>query len=81
MDVIKPSGSDQTVAFIRGDRILVQPKGLAARVYSYQLGGNPRSERIEAAPDEQEMQQKLDAFLQTATNSLLNNTAGVADAK
>ncbi len=79
--VIKPSGSDQTVAFIRGDRILVQPKGLSARVYSYQLGGNPRSERIEAAPDEQEMRQKLDAFLQTATNSLLNNTAGVADAK
>ncbi len=79
--IIKPSGSDQTVAFIRGDRILVQPRGLAARVYSYRLGGDPRSERVEAAPDEHEMQQKLDAFLQTATNSLLNNTAGVADVK
>lgn len=35
--MIKPSGSDQTVAIVSGERVLVQPKGLPAKLYRYQL--------------------------------------------
>lgn len=77
--VIKPSGSDQTVAIVEGGRILVQPKDMEARLYAYQLGGSPRSERIHDAVAEAALGQRLQAFLQTATRSLLDNTAGVAN--
>lgn len=76
--VIKPSGGDQTVAVVSSDRILVQPKDFAPRLYRYQLGANPKAERIPGDSDPQ-LQRKLDAFLQTATKSLLENTAGIVD--
>ncbi|MBP7189153.1 MAG: LTA synthase family protein, partial [Thiopseudomonas sp.] len=41
--MIKPSGSDQTVALIKGDRILIQPKDVSARAWNYQLGTSPQS--------------------------------------
>ncbi len=79
--VIKPSGSDQTVALIRGDRILVQPKGLEARLYRYQTGANPQSQRIDDDPEKEALGKKLDAFLKTATQSLLENSTGAASAE
>ncbi|MEX6503317.1 LTA synthase family protein [Pseudomonas zhanjiangensis] len=78
--VIKPSGGDQTVAIVTPERILIQPKGFEPRLYDYQLGASPRAERVSAAIDPQ-LQQDLDAFLQTATRSLLENTAGVRDSR
>jgi phosphoglycerol transferase MdoB-like AlkP superfamily enzyme len=78
--VIKPSGSDQTVAIVSSDRILVQPKDFPARLYQYQLGADAKAERIPGDSDPR-LQKYLEAFLQTATGSLLNNTAGVEDAK
>ncbi|MNO40234.1 Lipoteichoic acid synthase 1 [compost metagenome] len=75
--VIKPSGSEQTVALITGDRIFVEPKELAPRVYRYQLGANPKAELIQGETDEAALKIKLEAFIQTATKSLLDNTAGV----
>ncbi|MCP5228024.1 LTA synthase family protein [Accumulibacter sp.] len=77
--VIKPSGGEQTVALISAQRILIEPKGFEPRLYSYQLGADPKAERIpvDLAP---ELEKKLEAFLQTATRSLLENTAGVEDA-
>ncbi|UVJ42750.1 LTA synthase family protein [Pseudomonas sp. LS1212] len=75
--VIKPSGSDQTVALITGNRILVEPKEMAARVYRYELGANPKSELIHSESDKAELKRKLESFLQTATKSLIDNTAGV----
>lgn len=74
--IIKPSGSDQTVAMLRGDRVLVQPKGLEPKLYSYRLGGQPRAERIEIGPAESDMRSQLEAYLQTATDSLLSDTGG-----
>lgn len=76
--VIKPSGSDQTVAIVEGGHILVQPKDMEPRLYAYQLGAKPRSERIQDAASEAAMGRRLQAFLQTATRSLIDNTAGVA---
>jgi phosphoglycerol transferase MdoB-like AlkP superfamily enzyme len=74
--IIKPSGSDQTVAMIRGDRILVQPKGLEARLYRYSLGANPQSGRIKPGEADAGMGEQLQAYLQVATASLLVNSGG-----
>ncbi len=79
--VIKPSGSEQTVALVTGDRILIEPKDMEPKVYSYALGTKPHAELMPNAPDVAELRKKLDSFLQTATKSLLDNTAGVKDAK
>ncbi|MGH8355810.1 MAG: LTA synthase family protein, partial [Pseudomonas sp.] len=77
--VIKPSGNDQTVAILTNRQILIQPKGMAARLYNYQLGAHPRAERVPGGAVEAALKRKLEAFLQTATQSLLDNTAGVTD--
>ena len=79
--MIKPSGSDQTVAIISGDHLLVQPKDMPAKVWQYNLGANPEAKVVTDSPDEAELKKKLESFLQTATKSLLDNTAGVEDPK
>ncbi|CAI8970140.1 LTA synthase family protein [Pseudomonas sp. fls2-241-R2A-110] len=79
--VIKPSGSDQTVALLTADRILVLPKDMPPKLYQYELGANPKGDVIPESADEAALKQKLEAFLQTATKSLLDNTAGVVDGK
>jgi phosphoglycerol transferase MdoB-like AlkP superfamily enzyme len=78
--VIKPSGGEQTVAIVSTERILIQPKGFPARLYTYRLGADPKAERVPGDSDPQ-LQKALEAFLQTATKSLLDDTAGVADSK
>ena len=79
--VIKPSGSDQTVAIISDDHLLVQPKDMPAKVWQYRLGTNPEAKVVTNPQVEAELKQKLESFLQTATKSLLDNTAGVEDPK
>jgi phosphoglycerol transferase MdoB-like AlkP superfamily enzyme len=74
--IIKPSGSDQTVAMIRGDRVLVQPKEQTARLYRYRLGANPQGERLAPDAEAAQLQRQLEAYLQTATASLLANRSG-----
>ena len=81
--VIKPSGSEQTTAIVTADQILVLPKDkdMSAKVYQYQLGATPSAEVISDAPRAAELKHKLEAFLQTATKSLMDNTAGVINGK
>jgi phosphoglycerol transferase MdoB-like AlkP superfamily enzyme len=76
--VIKPSGGEQTVAIVTRDQVLIEPKGFAPRLYRYQLGAQAQVEPVTAI--DPQLKQQLEAFLQTATNSLLNNTAGVKSA-
>ena len=76
--IIKPSGTDQTVAMLRGDRVLVQPKGLEAQAFTYRLGEHPQSTRTEMSSADAASLEQLRAYLQTATHSLLANSAGVA---
>jgi hypothetical protein len=52
---------------------------MAPKMYQYELGATPRAEVIPDAPRTAEMKLKLEAFLQTATKSLIDNTAGVVD--
>ena len=77
--IIKPSGSDQTVALIKGDRVLIKPKDVEPRVWTYQLGANPESAPAAAHSDDAQWLQQLNAYIQSATSSLLDNTAGVQD--
>ncbi|MDF3932234.1 LTA synthase family protein [Pseudomonas citronellolis] len=79
--VIKPSGSEQVVAILSGNRILIKPKDGDIRVYDYQVGASPKADRVQNAPDEAQLKQRLESFLQIATKSLLNNTTGVVDSK
>ncbi|WP_010226356.1 LTA synthase family protein [Pseudomonas donghuensis] len=74
--MIKPSGSEQIVGLIKGDRILIESKDMSPRMYRYELGANFKAELIEA-PDQKDLTHKLESFIQTATKSLLDNTAGV----
>ncbi|MBD9484269.1 LTA synthase family protein [Pseudomonas sp. PDM14] len=79
--VIKPSGSDQTVAIVNGEKILVQPKGLEPRLYQYQLGAGAKVSVLKDDPAQPQLQRQLEAFLQVATKSLLDNTAGARASK
>ncbi|TDF85499.1 LTA synthase family protein [Pseudomonas sp. H9] len=74
--MIKPSGSEQIVGLVKGDRILIESKDMAPRMYRYELGANFKAELIES-PDQKDLTHKLESFIQTATKSLLDNTAGV----
>lgn len=74
--MIKPSGSEQIVGLVKGDRILIESKDMSPRMYRYELGANFKAELIES-PDQQDLTHKLESFIQTATKSLLDNTAGV----
>ena len=74
--MIKPSGSEQIVGLFKGDRILIESKDMSPRMYRYELGGNFKAELIES-PDQKDLTHKLESFIQTATKSLLDNTAGV----
>jgi len=74
--IIKPSGNDQTVALIKGNQMLVQPVGEPARAYAFELGAHPFAKKLEEGELSAEWNQQLAAFLQTATQSLLSNTAG-----
>jgi phosphoglycerol transferase MdoB-like AlkP superfamily enzyme len=74
--VIKPSGSDQTVAIVSGDRILVKPRDGGARVYDYRLGRDSKVSLVKDAPERAGLQKRLEAFIQTAIKSLLENSTG-----
>jgi phosphoglycerol transferase MdoB-like AlkP superfamily enzyme len=81
--VIKPSGSEQTTAILTADQILVLPKEkeMEPKMYRYELGAKPHAEIVPNDPRTAELKLKLESFLQTATKSLLDNTAGVVDGK
>jgi phosphoglycerol transferase MdoB-like AlkP superfamily enzyme len=73
--VIKPSGSDQTVAIVNGEKILIQPKDMPAKLYRYDLGART-AQVLQGDVQQPELQKRLEAFLQVATQSLLRNSTG-----
>lgn len=77
--IVKPSGSDQAVAMISGERMLVLPKDMPPRSYQYTLGPHPQGALTPATELDDRLGKQLQAYLQTATNSLLSNTTGVED--
>ncbi|MEH6539745.1 LTA synthase family protein [Halopseudomonas sp.] len=73
--VIKPSGGGQTVGLLRGDELVVQPRGEQPRAYRYQLG--PQATATEQAQVPDDLQEQLKAYVQTATSALLEDRVGV----
>ncbi len=72
--VIKPSGGGQTVGLLRGDQLVVQPRGEQPRTYRYQLG--PQASVTEQSPVPSGLRDALTAYVQTATNALLDDKVG-----
>ncbi len=79
--IIKPSGSDQTVAIIEGNEILIRPNEKEPKLYQYHIGANPSATIIDDQQRKEELKQKLEAYIQMATKSLLDNTAGAEAAQ
>jgi hypothetical protein len=48
------------------------------RIYDYQLGAEPKAILQERFADEINLKDRLESFLQVATKSLLENSAGTA---
>ena len=75
--VIKPSGSDQTVALIRGDNILVKQPGVPARLGYYQLNPEPLYKTIDNNELKNTMNKELLSYIQTALHALYDNQTGI----
>lgn len=79
--IIKPSGSDQTVAIIKGNEILIRPSEMEPKLYHYQLGANPSATLLDDQQQLNNLKPELEAYIQMATQSLLDNTAGAEAAQ
>ncbi|MGY8812581.1 MAG: LTA synthase family protein [Pseudomonadales bacterium] len=79
--IIKPSGGGQTVGIIRGDEVVIQPRDEEPKAYRYQLGAEPKATLLPNAPQLQDWQQQLEAYVQTATQALLDDRVGVTVSK
>jgi phosphoglycerol transferase MdoB-like AlkP superfamily enzyme len=76
--LIKPSGSDPTIALLQGDSILVQPPaGGTSRLYHYQLHPEATASPLDDPTRRHELNLNASAYIQTAMSSLLANQAGI----
>lgn len=74
--LIKPSGNDEIVGFLRDDRIVVKRPNAPAELYRYDVGQNAQAELLHDDTQKEQMETTLAAFVERATRSLLDNTAG-----
>lgn len=79
--IIKPSSSDQTIAILSGNEVLIRPSEKDVKLYRYQIGANPTATLIDDKQEADNLKQKLEAYVQMATKSLLDNTAGAEAAQ
>ena len=66
--MIKPSGSDKTVALIKGSRILVRPAGGSDHLFKYSLYPQASANRLDIP--QPLMKKQLDGFIQAAMQRL-----------
>jgi phosphoglycerol transferase MdoB-like AlkP superfamily enzyme len=74
--IIKPSGSDQSVAMIEDDKILVWPDKRKPVLQTYSMP-QQSAEKIENVILARHLSKSLQAYIQTATRSLEKNTTGI----
>ena len=79
--VIKPSGSSQDVAILRGRQILVMSEDGRAKLYDYEVGARRQAVERDDPELAGTLREHLQAYIQTATQSLLADTVGAYDAK
>ncbi len=75
--IIKPSGSDQTVALLKGDKILVKQPGIPARLGRYTLGKKPGYQQLENQKLKNSMNIELLSYIETALFAIYDNQTGV----
>ncbi len=75
--IIKPSGGDPIVAALRGSNVLVKAPHRPVQLYSMRLGNKPTIEEISDPETADALSKILDAYVQTASASLLDRKAGV----
>ena len=75
--IIKPSGSDATVALLRGDRITIKPPGGNARTGSYSLYPQERYSPDASPADAGKSATELSAFIQVAMQALHASQTGL----
>lgn len=76
--IIKPSGSDQTVALLRGDKILVKQPNVKASLGNYTF--NPAPASYQSVNDEvlkEKMTNELESYIETALYALYDNQTGL----
>lgn len=74
--VIKPSGSDQTTALIKGEYVLTRTPDEKVVLSTYQLYPQTRAETINDETRKKEMTKELLSYIQTAMASLYENKTG-----
>jgi len=75
--LIKPSGSDQTVALLRGETILVKQPDIPARLGAYQLVPEPTYKVLKDEQLKKSMQKELLGFVQTGLQALYDEQTGL----
>lgn len=79
--IIKPSGSDHTVAYLRGNHIVIKPPHEKAMAGNFQLYPQPSLTLNANMPDKGEMLANLKAYVSTAMRALLENHTGLPAGK
>lgn len=74
---IKPSGSDQTVAFIKGDNILIKRPHESAILGQYSFYPKETYQISNDKKLQKSMQDSLNAYVQTSMKALLENKTGL----
>jgi len=77
--MIKPSGSDQTVAMVQGSMIAVKSPGLAPKLGRYQLGEDADYIESDDIARKQSMTDSLFAYIQLAINALYSGSTGIPE--
>lgn len=75
--IIKPSGGEKIVGMVRDGTILIKSQHREPQMYNYGVGFNPFSEQIPGDAAADAMSREMDAYVQTATDSLMARQAGV----
>ncbi len=76
--IIKPSSTEPTVAMLRGEKILVKPPDdRKSQLYQYRLYPEVSAHTIADQTDAEDMERTLNAYIQTAMNTLLNKQTGI----
>jgi phosphoglycerol transferase MdoB-like AlkP superfamily enzyme len=77
--IIKPSGSDQTVAILQGEKILVKPPTGQPVAGRFRLYPEPAYNREPQRDEHDTLRRKLYAYISTAMRALLENRTGVPE--
>jgi phosphoglycerol transferase MdoB-like AlkP superfamily enzyme len=79
LGIIKPSGSDHTVALLRGDRITIKPPKGKIRSGTYSLYSDDVYQPDKTVHNDKYSAAELNAFIQVAIQALYGNRTGLPD--